>query len=872
MSPTAKRLVVGGLAVATAVALPALTGSRARPASPHAPAALPTAVEVDHEGDDAFLQARQAPGQTITAHDLSAAVQQANRLKQSREAPLANPWTLVGPTNIGGRITDIGPDPTLAGRVFVGTATGGLWKSTDGGVSLTQSWPDTYPQAIGAVTVAPNGTVYVGTGEVNPGGGSLSYGGDGLYRSIDQGATWQLIGLQGSGTIGAIRVDPTNLNRIFVAVGGSLFVAGGVRGVYRTTDGGTTWQQVLAPVNGFTGAADLIMDPTNPNRLFASMWEHHREWLCRCYAGPGSGIYRSIDGGNNWTRLSNVLVMTPGDTIGMASDPLQARMGVAIAPSNPLRVYVTVGSWSQTSTADRAFRGFYRSDDGGDTFVTMGTASPGGDTVWTSKIWVDPVNQDTVYIAGVSLVSSTNGGLTWGSVSSLHADHHAMAWDPTTPNRVYQGNDGGFYRSTANGANGSWVKATNQPFTQFYTVDVGEQDPTRLVGGTQDNGCIRSWNSSGVVTGSWTSYGCGDGLYTLIDYADQNRVYGCSQFGSCNRSTNAGNSNSGFGATTSARRNWQTPVVFDPNNPAIIYYGGNQLNRSTNNAAAFTAISPSLSNPASGTDPAYPFGTLTTVSVAKTAPSTIYAGTDDAWLWGTADLGANWTRFTDPDLPDRWVTRVAADPTNANTVYATYSGYRNADNTAHVLRSIDGGTNWTDISGNLPGAPTQDVVVHPSGSPIYVASDVGVFVASAGSTQWAALGTGLPLAPVNDIRYHAPTNTLYAATYGRGVWKISGSPTAVVVRAFGAVRARDSVMLRWRTASELQLLGFHVYRQIAGKRVRLNRELIPAGSDGRGRSYAFRDRLPGGTRGASYWLEEVRAGGTRVKHGPVKPA
>jgi hypothetical protein len=327
----------------------------------------------------------------------------------------------------------------------------------------------------------------------------------------------------------------------------------------------------------------------------------------------------------------------------------------------------------------------------------------------------------------------------------------------------------------------------------------------------------------------------------------------------------------GFGATTSNRRNWQTPVVFDPNNPAIMYYGGNRLNRSTDNAQTFTVISPSLSNPASGTDPAYPFGTLTTVAAAKTAPSTIYAGTDDGWLWGTVDLGANWTRFTDPDLPDRWVTRVAVDPTNANIVYATYSGYRNADNTAHVLRSIDGGTNWTDISGNLPGAPTQDVVVHPSGSPIYVASDVGVFVAAAGSTLWGALGTGLPLAPVNDIRYHAPSNTLYAATYGRSVWKISGSPTAVKLRTFAAARAGNSVLLRWRTASELDLLGFHVYRQTGSKRVRVSRALIAAGHDGRGHSYSFRDRLPSGTRSVSYWLEEVRVVGARVKHGPVRP-
>jgi hypothetical protein len=317
---------------------------------------------------------------------------------------------------------------------------------------------------------------------------------------------------------------------------------------------------------------------------------------------------------------------------------------------------------------------------------------------------------------------------------------------------------------------------------------VGEQNPERVVGGTQDNGCLRSWNSAGVVTGIWGSYGgCGDGEYTLIDYTDQNFVYGCSQFGSCRRSSDGGNTSSSIGVTTSDRRNWETPIAFDPNNPAIMYYGGNILNRTANvkptsGAPVWTAISPSLSNPASGTDPAYPFGTLTTIAVAKTNPNVIYAGTDDGWLWGTTDLGATWTRFTDPALPNRWVTRVAVDPTRADGAYVTYSGYRNADNNAHVLRTIDGGAHWLDITGNLPAAPSQDVIVDPTNrNRVFVASDVGVFIANvaratskaeAAKVKWYQLGHGLPRAPVNDIRYHQPTNTLYAATYGRSIWSI----------------------------------------------------------------------------------------------------
>ena len=754
------------------------------------------------EGHDVFLDARQAPGDVITSGDLLGAADQANAVEAqtARELPgLLNPeWSLAGPSNVGGRVTDIAPDPTQPGRVFVGVSTAGVWKSEDGGVALTNTWPNDFPQAIGAVTVDQNGTVYVGTGEVNPGGGSLSYGGNGLYRSTDHGATWQHIGLGGSvTTIGAIRVDPTNVNRIFVAAGGSLFSPGGVRGLYRSTDHGATFTRVLAGLNDFTGATDIAMDPTNPNKLFVPMWDHHREWLCRCYAGPGTGIYLTTNGGDSWTRLENdrITSFTPGDTIGLASststtDTAQARMGVTIAPNDPNRVYVTTGNWSQTNNGggqtERGFRGFYRSDDGGATFQTMTNAIPGGDTVWTSKIWVDPTDADRLWIAGVQLRGSTNGGATWSNVTSLHVDHHAAAWDPTTPGRVYEGNDGGFYRSTLNGANGSWIESANEPWTQFYTLDVGEQHPERLVGGSQDNGCLRSWDSAGVVTGNWGSYGgCGDGEYTVIDYTDQYFVYACSQFGSCRRSVNAGNSTLNFGATTADRRNWETPIVLDPNDPSVMYYGGNILNRTANikppsGAPVWMPISPSLSNPASGTDPSYPFGTITTIGVAKTDPNVIYAGTDDGWLWGTTDLGPPWTRFTDPALPDRWVTRVVVDPTNAKVVYVTYSGYRNGDNDAHILRSRDGGAHWLDISGNLPDAPTQDVVIDPENkNRVFVASDVGVFTSNVaransgkGDVTWYQLGHGLPKAPVNDIRYHQPTHTLYAATYGRSIWKI----------------------------------------------------------------------------------------------------
>ncbi len=396
MKHVSRRLVVAAIVFAAVTAAATLTTVGgplvtrvAQAVGLDDPAPGDEAAEEETElGRDVFLDPRQAPGEPIVSGDLQAAAQQANAVEALtlRELPgLLNPaWSMVGPSNVGGRVPDIAPDPTQPGRVFVAVATAGLWKSEDGGTTLTQSWPNGNPQAIGAVTVDQNGTVYVGTGEVNPGGGSLSYGGDGLYRSTDHGATWQHIGLGGGvTTIGAIRVDPTNANRIFVAAGGSLFSPGGVRGVYRSTDGGATWTRVLAGANDFTGATDIAMDPTNPNKLFVPMWDHHREWLCRCYAGSGTGLYLTTDGGDSWTRLENdrITSFTPGDTVGFAQSSsttttAQARIGVAIAPNNPNRVYVTTGNWSQETAGagqtQRGFRGFYRSDDGGATFDDAG--------------------------------------------------------------------------------------------------------------------------------------------------------------------------------------------------------------------------------------------------------------------------------------------------------------------------------------------------------------------------------------------------------------------------------------------------------------------------------------------------------------------
>jgi photosystem II stability/assembly factor-like uncharacterized protein len=689
---------------------------------------------------------------------------------QAAQQLAATPWQFVGPTNIGGRIGDLAVDPVAPDTIYVAAATGGVWKSTDAGAQFTAVWPATNPQSMGALVIASNGTLFAGTGEPNPGGGSITYGGAGVYRSADGGASWQLVGLTNSGAIGRLVVDPTDPQHIFAAAAGDLFNPGGERGVYESTDGGSTWNLVLNGDNNTTGAVDLTIDPLNPNRVFAAMWDHLREPDLRRYGGVGSGLYRSTDGGSTWTRLTNGLP-GPGATIG--------RIGVALAASNPQRVYAIVNQ------ANGLFQGFYRSDDGGNSWSNLPPDSKLADAQatfgwWFGRLWVDPLDQAHVFAAGVALCESQNSGASFTEHLSPHADHHAMAWDLKVPGRVYLGTDGGTYRSDVNGSNDQWTKAINEPFTQFYSVDVSEQDDSRLVGGAQDNGVNRSYGAA-----SWNPYVFGDGLAALIDPVNQDLVYGCFQYGNCYRSTDGGTSTTYFTpAIGSARRNWFAPLQFDPNNSAILYYGGNRLHRSANNAVNWSVISPDLTG-GPGRDPNYPFGTITTVAAAKADPNRILAGTDDGRLWFTTDLGANWTRVIDPDLPGTWVTRVMFDPLNAAVAYATFSGFRSGGELPYVLKSADGGATWASITGDLPQAPVNDIVL--VGSTLYVGTDVGVFSSANDGATWLPAGDDLPNVPITDLEYRAASHSLYAATFGRGIFKLP-LPTARALNISTRVR------------------------------------------------------------------------------------
>ncbi|MFK8016376.1 MAG: glycosyl hydrolase [Gammaproteobacteria bacterium] len=685
------------------------------------------------------------------------------RATTAQRAPraAASAWSFLGPVNIGGRVLDIAVDPQLPDTLFIASASGGVWKSTDAGDTFDSAWPAANAQAIGALAITSGGLLYAGTGESGPGGGSPTFGNQGVFRSADRGASWTNIGLTLSDRISRVVIDPNNEQRLFVAATGPVYAPGGERGVFRSVDGGDSWQLVLPGANATTGASDVYIDPVNPDRVYAVLWDHLRQPSLRRYGGVGSGLFRSLDGGDTWTRLASGL---PG------AAPDVGRIALGVAPTNPDRLYATY------SDDLGFFTTFYVSVNGGDTWVARPFSqdladSQGRGAYWYARLWIDPMDETRVFSAGVPLLRSSDAGMNWTVDFSVHVDHHAMAWDSKTPGRVYLGNDGGVYRSENNGTDG-WVFGSVQPFTQFYAMDVSESNPQRVLGGTQDNRCVRSYSQSNPD--DWNQWGfCGDGLEQLVNPLDDNVIYGCSQYGNCLRSINGGETVFQLGSTAQLRRNWQTPLAFDPSDPSVMYYAGERVNRSVDGGGSWATISSDLT----GGDPFptpidyYPFGTITTLAAAKSDPNTIYVGTDDSRLWVTQDLGQSWTQSTGSNLPQRWVTKVLVDPVDASVAYAAYSGFRNGDDTPYIFKTIDAGFTWTDITGDLPGAPINSLALTQSGT-LIAGSDIGVFATIDGGTSWNVVGQDLPQVPVFDLRMHEPSATLFAATFGRGIWSV----------------------------------------------------------------------------------------------------
>ncbi|MCG2419458.1 T9SS type A sorting domain-containing protein [Aequorivita sp. F47161] len=701
--------------------------------------------------DFMFMQRAYPSGELNTA-----AYSEAIRWKRqaAHKSNTVEVWQFSGPLNIGGRITDIEIPSTQPQVYYVGAASGGIFKTSNGGDDWVPIFDEQEMLSIGDIEISKsdNNLIWVGTGEVNAGGGSLVYDGDGIYKSTDGGTTWQSKGLPDIGSVGKIVLDPNNDNTAFVGAMGPLFRKSANRGVYKTTNGGDSWQQVLF-VSDSTGVVDMAIHPANGDIVYAASWERIRRPNNRQYGGITSGIYRTTDGGSNWTELTNGLPSTASQ---------KGRISIAISASNPNVLY------TRYADASGNIQGVYKTINGGDswTAVNSNQLTNVGFHWWFGGIYVDPTDENTIYNVDFEVQKSTNGGNSWGSsFSNVHVDQHALAFNASVPGEVLLGNDGGLYYSSNDGA--SSVKDMKLPITQFYRMHVDAQNENKIYGGAQDNSTSRT--QTGGLT-DWNIIYGGDGFQPLVDPTNTNVIYALYQYGALGKSTNNGGSfsNATNGISGGDRKNWDTPITFDPSNSQTLYYGTNKLYKTTNAAGNWSAISPDLTDgPHTGN---LTFGTITTISVSPLDNEIIFVGTDDGKAWVTQDGGSNWTDVS-TGVPNRWVTKVLASREDPNTVYLTLSGYRFGEGVGHVYKSNDLGNNWFDISSTLPDIPVNDLEQDSFGN-LFVATDVGVLATNDEGVNWTVLGENLPSVVVTDLFIHEGSQFLFAATFGRSSYKI----------------------------------------------------------------------------------------------------
>ncbi len=702
---------------------------------------------------------RAYPNNYINKDAYKEAIVQSRQILDNRLPEVAGEWSFVGPMNTGGRITDVAIAPDNDDHLYVATATGGIFRSYDRGVNWIPIFDNEAKMSIGDIAIAPSSPqrIYAGTGEANGSATDGAYFGDGIYRSDDAGDSWTNVGLPESNHIGRIVVDPTDPDRVFVAATGQLYGTNSERGIYRTLNGGVSWEQVLF-VTDSTAAIDVAMNVVNTNILYASMWERTRKPWERDYAGVTSAIHRSMDGGTTWNRL--------GEANELPAPNVQTgRIGIAVSESDPSTVYARY----TTNKITNEFDGLYKSIDNGNnwTLVTPASALSGIDANfgwYFGNLRVNPTNSSEVYIVGLEIAKSTDSGESWQTLPGMQVDHHALDFSRTNSDFMFAGNDGGAYISN-NGGN-SWSKFLNLPITQFYNIEVDRTQPERLYGGTQDNNTIRTMTGG---ASDWHSIWGGDGFHVNVDPVDNNYIYVESQYGNLGRSIDGGDSfnYATNGISGNDRNNWNTPVIISPFDHEILYYGTNRLYTS-NRASNWTVISPDL------TDGVHPsgsmaFGTLTAIASSYNNLDVIYTGSDDGNVNVTFDGGASWTDVS-TGLPDQYITSIAMVPDDDMIAYVTVSGFKYLEYTPHVFKTTDGGENWTDISSNLPNLPINDIITYSEENILLVATDLNVWFSINDGESWDILGNGLPQTIIMDLKLHESTQTLYAGTFGRGMF------------------------------------------------------------------------------------------------------
>jgi photosystem II stability/assembly factor-like uncharacterized protein len=685
-------------------------------------------------------------------------------------------WREIGPWR-GGRVTTVTGVRGHPQRYYMGATGGGVWKTENGGTTWENiSDGDFEVGTIGAIAVTDSdlNVLYVGTGESPIRGVTTSHG-NGVYKSTDGGASWDHVGLHGAGQISRIKIHPDNPDRAWVAVQGTIWGPSEERGVFRTDDGGKSWQHVLK-VNPDTGAADLAIDPTNPRVLYTAMWHHGRTpWFVKS-GGEGGGIYKTVDGGDTWKQLEGGL------------PELVGKIGIDVSATNPDRVYAIV-------EAEYGKGGLYRSDDAGGSWTLINGARVLHSRAWYyNHITADPTNENTVWVQNVTLMKSMDGGDSFEKIIGPHGDYHDHWINPDDPLNMINANDGGATVTFDGGE--TWSSIMNQPTAQFYRVITDNQQPFRIYAGQQDNSTVSIASETvrgGITHGDYHSVGGGESAHIAFDENDPRLIYATTINGVLTEydaeiklvRSIIPYPEHVFGMDSKDlryRANWNPPVITSPHDPSVIYYGTQILLRSTDRGVSWTEVSPDLTRDEEEKQgrnggPLTPenvgaefYNTIFAVQESRHEAGTLWVGSDDGLVHLTRNGGESWNDVTPPERLEGMVNTVEISPHDPATLYFPLARYKLNDFRPYVYKTADFGTSWQRIDSGLPADTFVRVVredpVHPG--LLYAGTEAGMFVSFDGGGGWQSLDLNLPPVPITDLTIRQ--DTLVAATQGRGFW------------------------------------------------------------------------------------------------------
>ena len=711
----------------------------------------------------------------------------------------------IGPALTSGRIIDLAVVPGRPSVWYVAVASGGVWKTVNAGTTWTPIFDAAGSYSIGCVTLDPNNpnVIWVGTGENNS-QRSVSYG-DGVYKSLDGGAHWVNTGLKTSEHIGKIVVDPRNSDRVYVTAQGPLWQAGGERGVYKTTDGGKSWQASLT-ISENTGASDLWIDPRDSNVLYATAYQRQRHTWGMVHGGPEGAIWKTTDAGVTWRKLSQGI---PKADLG--------RIGLAVSPVDPDVLTALI------EATDPKDRGTYRSTDRGESWTRIGDYSPGGPQYYQELI-PDPKKLERLYSMDTYNQVTEDGGKTWKRLGEKykHVDNHALWIDPANTDHLLNGNDGGLYESWDRG--GNWHFMANLPVAQFYRVAVDESKPFYYVyGGTQDNfslgGPSRTTSEHGIINSDWFVTTGGDGFYSAVDPSNPNLVYAESQNGGLvrfDRKTGEQVDIQPLAGPGEAplRFNWDAPLKISPHSPTRLYFAAQRLFRSDDRGDHWTPVSPDLTRQidrnqlkmmgrvwsvdavARNASTSF-YGNIVALAESPKVEGLLYVGTDDGLVSISEDGGKNWRKVEAFDgIPaNTFVSDLKPSPHDANTVYATFDNHKLGDFKPYVLKSSDRGKTWTAITGDLPARGTVYTIAEDpeKAGLLYCGTEFGLFFSPDAGTRWVQLKGGLPTIAVRDLVVQKREGDLVIATFGRGFFILDD--LTAIRRATDELLAREAALL-----------------------------------------------------------------------------